>query len=295
MTLTQYPSQGIAALDAEALKPESDGVQMMRSQSIEYNPSGYYSSGSFSSTHGFVRSGSDSFMITSSGAIQRTYTDAAEALAAAAVPDSIPGAGSPEQPQGAPIVPPRPTHRGGMFGLFKKSLPRIPDYTVPAWAQDENAEAAPWYLECFKGPLRISTVDLSERTRWLCGRSDSDSVDFNLGTHHTISRRHAVIQHSYDGGLWLYDLASVQGTKLNQNPVQPHTFVKLLPGNSIQFGRSNRIYIVHEGSCNRQGAGTFQIGHAAQRPRVKNYFSDLSAALQSARNATAQSPSKPDG
>ena len=53
-----------------------------------------------------------------------------------------------------------------------------------------------------------------------------------------------MLQHAYDGSLWLYDF-STQGTKLNQQGfVQTKYFHQLLPGSSIQFGHSIRTYTI---------------------------------------------------
>ena len=107
-----------------------------------------------------------------------------------------------------------------------------------------------------------------------------------------------MLQHAYDGSLWLFDLNSSHGTKVNHQPVQPQFFQQLLPGNSITFGRSKRHYVVRHGIAvghsNRSNANSdpfmnmatsaIESGRAYQQPKATNHFSDLQAALRSAAN-----------
>ena len=111
------------------------------------------------------------------------------------------------------------------------------------------------------------------------------------------------MQHAYDGSLWLFDLhSSPNRTKINEQPVQPQFFQQLLPGNSIMFGRSKRIYVVRYGAMAGNGtnatpdsfvnmaASAIESGKAFQ-PTAKNHYSNLSAALRSAADGV-RSPSK---
>ena len=109
------------------------------------------------------------------------------------------------------------------------------------------------------------------------------------------SRRHAVLQHAYDGSLWLYDLFSSQGTKLNEQPVETKKFHRLEPGSLIQFGHSLRKYTVAQGTAvgpskrsdGGFGGGMEQLAQSAMKSgqafaKPTNHFSDLQAALRSA-------------
>ncbi len=42
-----------------------------------------------------------------------------------------------------------------------------------------------------------------------------------MAEHASISRFHAVIQHSQDGGVYVYDLGSTHGSKINKTPLTP--------------------------------------------------------------------------
>ena len=80
-----------------------------------------------------------------------------------------------------------------LSNLFKKKLPPIPNYTVPAWAQEENTKTASWYLMVHRHGENIETIDLSRQSRFLCGRAgesrgETDGIDVDLGTHHSVSR-----------------------------------------------------------------------------------------------------------
>ena len=56
-----------------------------------------------------------------------------------------------------------------------------------------------------------------------------------------------MVQHAYDGSIWLFDLASLHGVKINDHTVQPRHFHALQPGMALQFGFSTRTYIVRQG------------------------------------------------
>ena len=102
-----------------------------------------------------------------------------------------------------------------------------------------------------------------------------------------------MLQHAYDGSLWLYDLQSSQGTKLNQRPVETKQFHRLEPGSSIHFGRSSREYIVAQGTAvgrNKRSDDGFNDGiekmaQTVVATKAKNHGSDLEAALRSAADA----------
>ena len=101
------------------------------------------------------------------------------------------GAGGQAFETGPPTgVAPKAPPAGYLSSLFVKKLPEVPNYIVPAWAADESARAAPWYLEVYKGAERIDTIDLSGQSRFVCGRpgGEAHSVDLDLSSHHTISR-----------------------------------------------------------------------------------------------------------
>ena len=85
---------------------------------------------------------------------------------------------------------PATVHPSYMSRLFRRKLPDIPKYVVPAWAQDEGVNAAPWFLDVYTGGDKILEIDLSGQARFLAGRSGNQgfSIDLELGTHDSISR-----------------------------------------------------------------------------------------------------------
>ena len=76
-------------------------------------------------------------------------------------------------------------------------------------------------------------------------------LTYPLSLYPLPTRRHAVLQHARDGGLWLYDLASAAGTKLNTQRVETEQFHQLRAGDKVEFGASaserNRTFVVRLG------------------------------------------------
>ena len=98
-----------------------------------------------------------------------------------------------------------------------------------------------------------------------------------------------MIQHAYDGSLWLYDLSSTYGTCLDGEAVEPHKFHRLVDCTTIHFGRSQRQYTVKSGVVSgvsgRQLESFEQLATSAARsgagqPKLKNHFSDLQVPTQ---------------
>ena len=82
-----------------------------------------------------------------------------------------------------------------------------------------------FWLEMMKGGQIIEERRLSEKSHFIFGRSER--WDFFL-EHPSISRQHAVIQFSAEGGPpTLYDCSSVHGTFLNKKRLKPGVWVPL--------------------------------------------------------------------
>lgn len=62
--------------------------------------------------------------------------------------------------------------------------------------------------------------------------------------HETISRQHAALQFDESGELYVVDLGSSHGTKLNRQPLRPKQFQSVPVGGSLQFGASTRFYVL---------------------------------------------------
>lgn len=140
-------------------------------------------------------------------------------------------------------------------------------YTAPHWALEPQATPAPWHLEVFNGTEKLDTIDLSTQARFVAGRSSGGQgmgqgmgmgqgtglgaglVDLEL-EHPSCSPHHAVVQHAYDGSLWLHDLNSAAGVRSNQQVLQPSFFHGLQPGTVLHFGQSPKAYVVRQGTAN---------------------------------------------
>ena len=113
----------------------------------------------------------------------------------------------------------------------------------------------PWRLYIFKSQDLLDTVPLSTRPCWLFGR-ESAVADVAI-EHPSCSKQHAVLQFRYvekvvgdfgekNGGVCLYliDLESANGTRLNGDLIPKRRFVECKTGDIITFGDSVREYVV---------------------------------------------------
>jgi len=96
-------------------------------------------------------------------------------------------------------------------------------------------------LEVLKNGTIVDKIDISEKSYYVIGRLPSCDLALE---HESISRYHAVIQHSSDGWAYLYDLNSTYGTKIGKAKVPPRRFVRLKVGSVIKFGESSRLYVL---------------------------------------------------
>ncbi len=112
----------------------------------------------------------------------------------------------------------------------------------------------PYNLYIFKGPSILETLPLSTRTCWLFGRERA-VVDCPT-EHPSCSKQHAVLQFRYvekrdewgerRGGVRLYviDLESANGTRVNGEVVPERRYVEVRSGDVVTFGESTREYVV---------------------------------------------------
>lgn len=111
-----------------------------------------------------------------------------------------------------------------------------------------------WKLFVFKGAEIVETIDLGTRSCWLIGREIA-VVDMPA-EHPSISKQHAVIQFRYierrneygekSGKVKLYiiDLDSANGTKLNKEDIPSSRYLELREKDMLQFGHSTREYVL---------------------------------------------------
>lgn len=116
---------------------------------------------------------------------------------------------------------------------------------------DPAASAAALATESDQAPRQITFVILPHGRRITfylqkevrIGRADPEAAvnpELDLtedgGEELGVSRLHASV-HSTDKGVMLVDLASTNGTLLNQEQISPHRRYRVQNGDSIQFGR----------------------------------------------------------
>uniref|UniRef100_A0A7S2RXC8 FHA domain-containing protein n=1 Tax=Rhizochromulina marina TaxID=1034831 RepID=A0A7S2RXC8_9STRA len=124
-------------------------------------------------------------------------------------------------------------------------------YSSPDWAAqvppNEAAtpedEATPWSFEILKNGMPLSILALGDKAKYVVGRA-GDVSDIVL-EHPSISRAHAVLQFNRNGTLWLYDLNSTHGTRVNKRKVSGGAFEQLRPGDVVSFGESTRLYLLN--------------------------------------------------
>ena len=114
-----------------------------------------------------------------------------------------------------------------------------------------------FYFEVIKEGNLIRKLPLSDKERWRIGRQ-SHACDLTL-YHPTVSRKHAVLtlhqemsQSVGDGPfraewhLWLEDLSSKHGTRVNGKTIKGGGRLQLHAGDNVAFARSKRRYWVRQ-------------------------------------------------
>jgi len=90
---------------------------------------------------------------------------------------------------------------------------------------------------------RVFPLDLADH---LIGRR-SDSADIHpeiVINDPGISRRHARILHGADGALAVLDLGSMNGTRLNDTPLEANVPTRIAAGDQITLGCWTRLRLV---------------------------------------------------
>ena len=115
----------------------------------------------------------------------------------------------------------------------------VRNYQPPSWSSQPLYNC---YLEVMKNGTIIDTIDISQRSHYILGR-DSTTCDIVL-EHDSVSRQHAVLQFGEQGELYIVDLCSSHGTKLNKKSLPPKKLTEFRVGALAQFGASSRSYIL---------------------------------------------------
>lgn len=141
------------------------------------------------------------------------------------------------------------------IGTGTQSKSVVLKYHEPSEARKPPASEA-WALYVFKEGENdpVQTVHMQTQSCWLLGREPA--VADVLVEHPSCSKQHAVLQfrnvvktdefgeeHSRVK-LYLLDLESANGTKLNGRDVQPARYVECRTGDIIMLGESTREYVL---------------------------------------------------
>ena len=114
------------------------------------------------------------------------------------------------------------------------------EYSPPPWSSLPRHN---YYFEVVKQGALVAKVTLPTKEFILVGKQP-DICDVVLDNP-SISRRHAVVQFKVgDDSPHLFDLCSTHGTYVNNTKLPPKIYRKLVCFETIQFGNSNREYIL---------------------------------------------------
>ncbi|KAG2222709.1 hypothetical protein INT45_011197 [Circinella minor] len=128
----------------------------------------------------------------------------------------------------APSLPPNPPQQ--------QEAPPLP-YKKPEW----SAQAQYGYgFEVLKGGLSLDKIMGPQKEFATIGRLPLCDIQME---HPSISRYHAILQFNNDGNIFIYDLDSAHGTRVNKHLIQPRTYIPLKPGDQVRFGESTRLCI----------------------------------------------------
>eukprot|EP01134_Creolimax_fragrantissima_P006633 CFRG6633T1 len=113
------------------------------------------------------------------------------------------------------------------------------DYKEPTWSSVPNIA---YKIEVLKGGVIFDTISIDDESFFVVGRDPRNHFPMD---HPSVSRFHAIIQHRGENdGVYLYDLGSTHGTKLNKKAIKPRTFHRIRIGHTIQFGLSTRLFVL---------------------------------------------------
>lgn len=139
------------------------------------------------------------------------------------------------------------------------------NYYEPNWA---HRPVGKYQLSVYKKKVLDHRIDLSEKSLYIVGRMTDCDIQIQ---NNSISRYHAVLQHSADG-LYIYDLGSSNGTFLNDHGklvndgiVSKRKYKRILSSDIIMFGEYDMFYVV-EGGMTR---ADFQVSNLPSQPQAQ--------------------------
>jgi len=137
------------------------------------------------------------------------------------------------------------------------------NYYEPHWARPP---AGKYQLNVYRKKVLDHRIDLSSKSLYIVGRMTDCDIQVQ---NNSISRYHAVFQHSADG-VYIYDLGSSNGTFLNDHGklvndgiVPKRKYKRILSSDIIMFGEHDMFYVLEGG----QTRADFEItNRQTQRP-----------------------------
>lgn len=152
-------------------------------------------------------------------------------------------------------------------------------YTAPSWGDAELSRGV--YMQVVRGGVALERLSLerekAKEAFAVFGRGNCEVVC----AHASVSRFHAVVQFGLRDGedqrlqtdtassVFIYDLGSRHGTRVNRKPVPARQYVPLFDGDHVAFGESSRTYIVEGGPSRRpRHIVAEREGHASSNPSL---------------------------
>ena len=124
------------------------------------------------------------------------------------------------------------------------------EFVPPAWAA---ADGGAWTLEVIQHGDIAHSQEIGGAGRSFCtiGRapaadmpgSPSPCGHMGVGSP-SVSRLHAVLLHGKSGALWVADLGSTHGARLNKRRLVAGQFVRAAPGSVLEIGQSTRRIVL---------------------------------------------------
>ena len=117
----------------------------------------------------------------------------------------------------------------------------VSKYSPPVDACDPKGD---WRIFVFKDDDCLETLYLHRKSHFILGREE-EFADI-VTAHPSCSKEHAVLQYRKSGHmvrLYLMDLESTNGTKINHERIVPAHYIEVKDGDVVTFGDSTREYV----------------------------------------------------
>lgn len=124
------------------------------------------------------------------------------------------------------------------------------EFAPPAWAA---ADGGAWSLEVLQNGGIVHSQEIGGPGRSFCTIGRAPAADMpgspqptgHMGVGNpSVSRLHAVLMHGKSGALWVADLGSTHGARLNKRRLVAGQFVRAAPGSVLELGQSSRRIVL---------------------------------------------------